>query len=312
MGSSIPILHLNNLFNARLAGQRKEMKKIVTILCLVVLLGASITSFGQQRPVRRVATTTMTVSKDLTVADVIAMIKARFSEELILDNIKRNGKVFSLSVNEQIQLKDAGASETIIRSMMGLKGEKKEEPKQPAEVKSTIIKDPPTEHKEALTKEGFYLGSEYIRPISFHKQNFSKLGAIGGTFTWGAVKTKQTGILRGTSAQARTVNRTPRFSVSNLDFDPQDYILVKMNRKKDSREVQIGKIGFLGKTSTGPSENTIPYVAKKTGSGKYEISTETNLASGEYAFIQIAELRQKFGTLGANADNVKVYDFGID
>ena len=59
--------------------------------------------------------------------DVIQMIQAGFGEETIIKAIEANGVSFDRSVQELLQLKNAGVSETVIRAMLAKSSEGSEE-----------------------------------------------------------------------------------------------------------------------------------------------------------------------------------------
>ncbi|MEK7154131.1 MAG: hypothetical protein AAB792_01075 [Patescibacteria group bacterium] len=55
---------------------------------------------------------------ELTVEQVVQLIQAGLSEDLVIAKIKKNNKAFDLSTEQLLQLKKAGASDNIIRAMM--------------------------------------------------------------------------------------------------------------------------------------------------------------------------------------------------
>ncbi len=54
----------------------------------------------------------------LSVEEVIQLVQAGLSEDLVIDRIKKNGKAFDLSTDQLLQLKKAGATNNTIKVMM--------------------------------------------------------------------------------------------------------------------------------------------------------------------------------------------------
>jgi hypothetical protein len=54
----------------------------------------------------------------MTVDDVIKMVQVKLADDLIISQIRKNGKPFSLSADDMVRLKTTGASDNVIRVMI--------------------------------------------------------------------------------------------------------------------------------------------------------------------------------------------------
>ena len=58
----------------------------------------------------------------MTVDDVIKMVQVKLGDDLVISQIKKNGKPFALSADDMVRLKTAGASDGVIRAMINPQG----------------------------------------------------------------------------------------------------------------------------------------------------------------------------------------------
>src|SRR5262245_48913128 len=54
----------------------------------------------------------------LSVDDIVKMAKANLAEDIIISQLRKNGKAFALSPDQMITLKTAGISDNVIRVML--------------------------------------------------------------------------------------------------------------------------------------------------------------------------------------------------
>ncbi len=80
---------------------------VLLYFCLAGALGAS--------PARAQA---VTGENHLTVEEVVKLTRARFSEDIIITKIKKNGKAFDLSTDELLDLKRDGVSDNVIKYLL--------------------------------------------------------------------------------------------------------------------------------------------------------------------------------------------------
>ena len=82
-------------------------------LCLVLSLSVSI--WAQQTPAKKSATA---APKQLTVDQVIGMVKAGLSDDIIVTKLHKENHAFDLSSDDLIKLKAANVSDTVVKVML--------------------------------------------------------------------------------------------------------------------------------------------------------------------------------------------------
>lgn len=143
--------------------------------------------------------------------------------------------------------------------------------------------------------------NEYIEIEGSNITN-SKQGGLGEKFLRGAVSglfsAKERVTISGSSAHVK-VTTTPTFlfviDVTAKGFNnntnylgrvssPNDFFLVKLNDKKDSREIVVGKSNNVSSTQGIDEKQKIAFQYQKNKKGMYTV-TPTKLVKGEYCFM---------------------------
>ncbi len=100
--------------------------------------------------------------------------------------------------------------------------------------------------------------------------------------------------------------------------DSSDYVLIKLNKKSDHREFQIGSFGGItGGKSGVQKDKEIPFRAEHIGIRMYKITLlDDGLRPGEYAFFMgTGQSNTKAGARGGNRSggsaSGRVWDFTI-
>ncbi len=104
----------------------KRLLLLVTALFTLSYCQAPAPTPKKAAPAKKIAITPAPVQKvdprppanELTVEQVIQLVKAGLSEDLVIAKIKKDSKAFDLSAEQLLQLKKAGASDNIIRILM--------------------------------------------------------------------------------------------------------------------------------------------------------------------------------------------------
>lgn len=257
-------------------------------------------------------------ASELTVEQIIRLVQAGLSEDLIIAKIKKNNKAFDLSTEQILQLKKVGASDNIIRVLMDPQAQLVTVPAASPAVTPTEVLTPtptaPANVERSLSNNlpevdkatGIYLvedGGKLTRltRVAFTSQKIGTLGVMGAAMTMGALKTKIRLVLYGSSAKVRVQNKRPEF-LFNLseDVQPRDYVLIRLDKKSSTREAIAGSMRIGGPNMGFDEKKTLKFSAKEMAPGKYMLKLENDLAVGEYVFCP------------ANGSLVAVYDFGID
>lgn len=205
----------------------------------------------------------------MTNQDVIRLVKAGLSENIIVAKIResRADAQFDTSVDALIALKQAGVSEAIVRAMLaeeaaGTTGATS------APGQATPGSDEPfSEAGVFLQQDGRFLRLE---PIAVSpKAGFAKLILV----------------LPGPSARltAREAKPTFVFSFANAVgalamSGPGEFVLIKVNQKKDSREIKLPPKQALAMKG-------VAFGFEEIGARRYRVTPSQPLVPGEYAFV---------------------------
>ena len=264
---------------------------IVAIIAACLLFGTSIASAQKSK-------------NTMTNVDVIEMVKAGLPENTIVLAIQQSEPNFDTSTKALIELKNQGVSQKILETMLQPQTTKPV-PQNRTDNVPPFGQQQQTNNEETSFMEVTLIDGERRILIKRSQPNVtgSSLGAMIPVF--GKVKIKSA--LDGNHAQLRVSDTTPEFEIS-LPSDvnaAEQLVLVKLNVKSSSREVEVGRGGLTG-TSTGfRKEAIIPTTFEEVktesiGGGMrytlYRVKVVNPLPPGEYAFVPRG----------------MYYDFGID
>lgn len=256
----------------------------------------------------------------LTNNDVIQMVQAKLGDAVIVAKIKSSPCKFDTSTDALIKLKEAGVSDAVLQAMAeaGVASA-------PAPSAST----PPPDPDDPLSphESGIY----YVHPnpggrrmVQLEPTVYSG-GKTGGLFksamTYGIAKAKWKAVVRGNRANLRLTESRPTFYFyfeekgSSLSYSgtflaaassPNEFILARMESKKDERQLITGEMGALGASTGTRSKDTVPFDTQKIRPGVYRVQPRSDMEPGEYCFFY-AGSTQAMGMTGG-----KLFDFGIN
>jgi hypothetical protein len=84
---------------------------------------------------------------------------------------------------------------------------------------------------------------------------------------------------------------------------PKEFLLVKMNKSGNSREIVVGKANIVSSSSGIDDKFIVPFSVKKLHKGFYEIQPEKSLSKGEYCIMFSQGIKK--------GESSKVFDFTI-
>ena len=133
--------------------------------------------------------------------------------------------------------------------------------------------------------------------------------------SYGLAKAKYKMAIPGHQAKIRVQEQRPTFyfyfataagSMGQGPTNPSDFSLVKLDQKKNRREVVVGRAGITGVSSGVSSKDSVAFDAQSIRPGVYKVVPKDDLKPGEYAFF-FATSAQTMGLTGG-----KLFAFGID
>jgi hypothetical protein len=300
----------------------------ILLICLVAVAAAS--------PIRAQAP----AAKPLTNADVIKLVQAGLSEDLVIASIEQAArKSFDLSADGLISLKQAGVPESVIGVMLG-------RPAASGPAAGPAPRDdapaPPSPRPGGTPSAaqvpdqppGIYLEQDgKLVPLEPTVVAGIKDGGAG-IFTRLIPRTKAAQI-RGTRANLRVTKEPATFyfffgqpsgdafasSVTGSFVgtlasasSPNEFVLMQMyvQTKNGVREMDIGKQFMFTDRVGVDSENAVPLAAERLAPGRYKVTPDERLGKGEFCFFYAAGAANMAGGILMPATFPKLFDFGVD
>ena len=143
-------------------------------------------------------------------------------------------------------------------------------------------------------------------------------GRAGSIFTNGLRNQHWDATIEGHTSKNVVRDRKPIFYLYVPDgTDSSDYVLLKLNRKGDRREFQIGSFGGISGGKSGVQrDKEILFHAEHVGIRVYRLTLENALKPGEYGFFMGTGISQSMtpatgGNRSGGAASGRVYDFTV-
>ena len=250
--------------------------------------------------------------------DVIEMAKLGLSDDVIIAKIRQaydagpENVSFDTSVDGLKALKGANVPDSVIKVMIN-----------PAPPQATVVAgtspisvDPNLPPPEV----GVYWRDQrkFILIQGQAVTNTKTGGKAGSFFTDGLRNQHWDATIDGNTSKNVVRDRQPIFYLYVPDGDDSsDYVLVKLNKKSDHREFQIGSFGGItGGKSGVHKDKVVPFSAEHVGIRMYKIKLDEGLKPGEYAFFMgTGQSNTMAGAHGGNRSggsaSGRVWDFSI-
>lgn len=253
--------------------------------------------------------------KRFTNEDVVSMVQLGLSEDIITAKIRTMSANdpaslrFDTSVQGLQALKTANVPDEVIRVMIN-----------PTPQATVIAQAAPITLDPTLPppEVGVYWKDD-SRFVLIEGQILSNTkigGNAGSMFSYGFRGLHWDATLSGPSSAHIIRDRRPTFYLYVPDGgSSSDYALVKLNKKGNRREFQIGSLGGkLGGGKAGlKSDKEVAFEAAHVGIRTYKVTLSEDLKPGEYAFF-MATGQQVNGTEGrgtGGAATGRIYDFSL-
>ncbi len=251
--------------------------------------------------------------------DVIEMAKLGLSDDVIIAKIRQayqagtDAVSFDTSLDGLKSLKAANVPDSVIKVMIN-----------PAPPPATVVAGtspisvdpnlPPPEVGVYWRNEG-----KFVLVQGQAVTNTKTGGKAGSLFTNGLRNQHWDATIEGHTSKNIVRDRQPIFYLYVPDGDDSsDYILIKLNKKSDHREFQIGSFGGItGGKSGVQKDKEVPFRAEHVGIRMYKITLlDEALKPGEYAFFMgTGQSNTMAGAHGGNRSggsaSGRVWDFTI-
>ena len=260
----------------------------------------------------------LSLRKRFTNQEVIEMAKLGLSDDVIIAKIRKaceagtDAVSFDTSVEGLKALKAANVSESIIKVMIN-----------PAPPPAAIVAgaSPMTIDPSLPPPEvGVYWRDEgkFVLLQGQTVANAKSGGKAGSMFTYGLRGQHWDATVEGQTSKNVVPDRKPVFYLYVPDgTDSSDYVLLKLNKKGNRREFQIGSFGGVrGGKSGVQRDKEIVFHAEHVGIRVYKLTLEDALKPGEYGFFMGTGISQTMtasrgGSRSGGAASGRIYDFTI-
>lgn len=261
------------------------LTKAAALVLAVVLLASSQLAATNEKP--------------LTNGDVVTMVQAGLSQDIVIEKIRSAKNTFDTSPDALVTLKKAGVGGDIIRFMVnpsagpaaGVSAAPGSGNPSPCQVQAGG--QPPW--ISGASPAMWYSDPDKGDRVEINYEH----GTINhvGYGPFGAMLL----VLHPQKANVRVTGRTQFLSCIN----PTDAPLVRFSLDKDERNTSLGKITPFKRTMQISEDDLVPFQFEKTPDGLFKITAKAVLTPGEYGFVP--QGNGGFFTLGE-----RVYTFGVD
>lgn len=279
-----------------------RMRKTACFVVLLYVLMAS--SAWSQEMARR-----------LTNQDIIDMVGLGLSDDVIIAKIRSvsgaDGLKFDTTVDGLKALKAAKVSDAVIKVMIN--------PAPPVSVvapATPVSVDPnlPPPEVGVYWKDGATFVLIQGQAISQAKVG----GRAGSFFSYGMRGQHWDAYLNGPTSNNRVKERRPVFYLYVPEgTSAADYALIRLEKKSDRREFQIGTFGGVSGGKSGvKKDKEIPFKSEHVGVRTYKITLDGDLKPGEYAFFMGTGQQDMMAGRNVSASSGgstagRIYDFSI-
>jgi hypothetical protein len=301
------------------------------VFCLLVLSGAATALKAQ---------TVQPGGEVLTNEHVITMLRGGLSSTIVVSKIRSSKTNFNLSTEELLRLKNQSVPDEVVSAMF-----ESSTAWSASAPRSGTGDAPPIDPNDPL---GPHEAGVYLMQVSGEKKEMVQLepsvytqtksgGLLKNALTYGMAKIRSKAVLPGANAKLQIISARPVFyfyfevktsglsgsnNVYSASTSPNEFVLVKLEEKKRSRELVVGQRNVFGAQSGTLDKDSRPFDYEKLAPGVYKVTPRQDLTRGEYGIfyggsVPIAPVEQNpffptqtFGHLGAPGGS-KVFDFGI-
>jgi hypothetical protein len=254
----------------------------------------------------------------LTNEKIIKLSKMGLQPSVLINKIQTSYTFFDVSTDGLISLSENGVHADVISEMMNV-----DHAAATVKANTRDMNDPLTHRSTGIY---YYDPANKDKPIRRLDPTISsslKSGGFGSAlaqaYTYGIANDQLKSSLAGSNSRLQIEDSSPVFyfyfdNNNNPNSDnwffatatsPNEFILLKLTQKKDSREVVIGTANSYGSKSGINNKANQDFTYEELGEGIFKVTLSKPLKTGEYCFQYASLTPSRF-------DNNKVFDFGIN
>jgi hypothetical protein len=266
----------------------------------------------------------------LTNESVITMVKAALPSSIIVNKIRTSKNNFNTSTGELIRLQQLHVPAEILNAMVEASTAASITASRTGagDVSKVDPNDPTSAHDAGIylfeAKDGQRLMTQLEPSISTQSKSG---GFLKYAVTYGIAKIKSKAVIANNSARLQLNHARPVFyfyfevknaglsnsgnAYSGSSTSPNEFVLVKMDQKKDARELVVGQANLFGAESGTLDKYSRAFDYEKIAPGVYKVTPRADLDDGEYGFFYGGSTPiAAYGYFGAGI-SPKIFDFGI-
>ncbi|RPI22033.1 MAG: hypothetical protein EHM61_23310 [Acidobacteria bacterium] len=274
-----------------------------------------------QRPGKEADSTS--ISRAITVNEVISLLKAGVSENLIRARLAKAGQPVDVTPDEMVALKQAGASDELVTAMLY--------PASGTHAFGTSLHPGGENDPTAPHDSGVYWFDE--NPDGSAQMVFLERAAYVGVessgvfaamITMGIAKAKLKAVIQGSRSAVRLDTGSPTFYFYFEDHaaglgrsafmvpdisNPNQFTLVRLDCRKDSRETVMMRAGAFAASYGTDRDARVPFKSERIRPGVYRVTPARPLPPGEYCFLagSVAD-SDPYAKMG---NRINIFDFGV-
>ena len=279
-------------------------------ICFVLCVGLACAAFGQDSGAMK---------KRFTNEDVIGMAKLGLTDDVIIAKIRAMSAAgdaisFDTGVEGLKTLKAEGVSDAVIKAMINPSAAG------PMVIAATSVTPMTVDPNLPPPEVGVYWKdrANFVLLQGQALTNTKAGGKAGSLFTNGMRNQHWDATIEGPTSRNLVRERHPSFYFYVPDgSDAGDYVLIKLNKKSDHREFQVGSFGGItGGKSGVKKDKELAFKADHVGIRMYKVTLESDLKPGEYAFFMGTGTGATMsGARGGNRSggnaSGRIYDFSV-
>jgi hypothetical protein len=281
----------------------KRLPFVNVVLLVVVLAFACSASLVAQDAAK----------KTMSNQDVIDMVGLGLGDELVISKIHASHDTkFDTELDAMKALKAAKVSDAVIAAMIN--------PNPPAPVAAAPVAAapvaPPDDPNLPPKEVGVYWrdGKTWV-PIDGQNVSQAKIGGrMAHAFSYGIAAKHWNAYVQGPVSKNRVKDFKPIFYIYTMEgMAPTDYVILKLDKKGDRRQFEVGSVGgWVGGKSGVRESNMRSFKSERVALRTYKITLDQELKAGEYGFFMLTGQAMAMGNgeTGGNAQG-RIFDFTI-
>jgi hypothetical protein len=260
------------------------------------------------------------ISHRLTNQDIIDMTGLGLSDDIIITKIRSAARPEDLSFDTSVAglrvLKAANVSEAVIKVMIN----PAPAPPPAAAAANAASAPAPADPNLPPTEVGVYWkdGYTFVRVEGEILSQAKVGGRAGSYFTYGLRSQHWDAYINNPTSKNRVRDRHPMFYFYVPDgASASDFLLIKLEKKGNRREFQIGSFGGVTAGKSGVKrDKEVEFKSEHVAMRTYRITLNADLKPGEYAFFmgtgqQAMMSNSTVASSSGGAAAGRIYDFTV-